>query len=161
MISNNILDVLTYMFDYLFEAESASEEIDDMALKEYLTKAGFDKNGIDQALSWLDNIAKMQDKHVVLPNKRQQGIRIYTEEEKEKINIKNLNFLSFMENIGQLTPSQREMVVSQVMSLGERELSLSNFKWVVVMVLGNSTDDILTGEWIENIVLDDRSGTQH
>ena len=161
MISNNILDVLTYMFDYLFETESASEEINDKALKEHLTKAGFDKIGIDQALSWLDNIAKMQDKNISFPNKDQQGMRIYTKAEKEKINIKNLNFLYFMEHIGQLTASQREMVVSQAMSLGEHELSLSNFKWVVIMVLGNSTGDISTGEWIENIVLDDPNSTQH
>jgi hypothetical protein len=39
----NILDVLTYMFDYLFEVaeQDASQEIDDTALKAHLSDAHF------------------------------------------------------------------------------------------------------------------------
>ena len=58
-MTNNILDVLTYMFDYLFEEaeQDSSHEIDDMELKAHLSDAGFDTNRIDKALSWLENIA--------------------------------------------------------------------------------------------------------
>ncbi|VVM21735.1 Protein of unknown function Smg [uncultured Gammaproteobacteria bacterium] len=62
MTNNNILDVLTYMFDYLFEVaeQDASQEIDDTALKAHLSDAGFEVTRIDKALSWLENIATLQ-----------------------------------------------------------------------------------------------------
>jgi Smg protein len=50
--NNNILDVLTYMFDYLFEVtEEEVNEIDDITLKARLSDAGFEVARIDKALT--------------------------------------------------------------------------------------------------------------
>ena len=62
-MTNSILDVLTYMFDYIFESAdygSSSSEIDDASLKAHLSEAGFDNARIDKALLWLENIAAAQ-----------------------------------------------------------------------------------------------------
>ena len=52
-MTHNILDVLTYMFDYLFEEaeQDSSHEIDDTALKAHLSDAGFETVRIEKALS--------------------------------------------------------------------------------------------------------------
>ena len=64
-----------------------------------------------------------------------------------------------MENIGQLDTSQREMIINQVMSLGDSSLSLEDLKWVVMMVLGNSSDEIVSAQWLESIVFSDDNHT--
>ena len=51
-MTNNILDVLTFMFDFLFESadQDSSQEVDDDLLKLHLSEAGFDSDRIEKAL---------------------------------------------------------------------------------------------------------------
>ena len=62
-MTNNILDVLTFMFDFLFESaeQGSAHELDDDLLKAHLSEAGFDDGRIDKALNWLENIASLQE----------------------------------------------------------------------------------------------------
>lgn len=88
-------------------------------------------------------------------------MRIYTEAEKIKLSAKSRGFLLFMENIGQLDANQREMIIDQIMSLGDTSISLEGLKWVVMMVLGNSVDGETSAQWLESIVfLDDNHTIQ-
>ncbi len=154
MTNNNILDVLTYMFDYLFEIaeQDSSKEIDDTALKAYLSDAGFEVTRIDKALSWLENIATSQDNKAKPFGSSNGGMRIYSEEEKSRLSTKSRGFLLFMENIGQIDANQREMIVNQVMSLDDSIISLDDLKWVVMMVLGNSNNEEISPQWLESII---------
>ncbi len=161
-MTNNILDVLTYMFDYLFEEaeQNAAHEIDDIELKEHLADAGFDISRIDKALSWLENIATLQDGKIKpFSTIDDNSMRIYTDAEKLKLNAKARGFLLFMENVGQLNANQREMIIEQVMSLGDASISLDDLKWVVMMVLGNSADGEVSAQWLESIVFLDENRT--
>ena len=65
----------------------------------------------------------------------------------------------FMENMGQLSAAQREMVVEQVMTLEDSTLSLDDLKWVVMMVIGNSTETEMPTQWLESIVFYDDNPT--
>ncbi len=163
-MTNNILDVLTYMFDYLFEEaeQDSTHEINDTELKAHLSDIGFDTIRIDKALSWLENIATIQDGKIKPFKTTYQGsMRIYTEVEKIKLSAKSRGFLLFMENIGQLDANQREMIIDQIMSLGDASISLEDLKWVVMMVLGNSNDGETSAQWLESIVfLDDNHTIQ-
>ena len=160
-MTNNILDVLTYMFDFLFEeAEHGSEQqIDDQALKAHLSDAGFDTVRIDKALSWLENIATLQDGGISAFTATSGAMRIYSNAEKTKLDTKARGFLQFMENVGQLDAGQREMIIDQVMSLGDASIDLEDLKWVVMMVLGNSSDKETSTEWLESIVFLDENRT--
>ncbi len=163
-MTNNILDVLTYMFGYLFEEaeQDATHEIDDIELKAHLSDIGFDTTRIDKALSWLENIATIQDgKTKPFKTTYQTSMRIYTESEKIKLSAKSRGFLLFMENIGQLDANQREMIIDQIMSLGDTSISLEDLKWVVMMVLGNSVGGETSEQWLESIMfLDDNRTIQ-
>ncbi len=161
-MTHNILDVLTYMFDYLFEEaeHNDSHEIDDVELKAHLSDAGFDVIGIDKALSWLENIATLQDGKIKpFSTIYRSSMRIYTDTEQQKLDSKARGFLLFMENIGQLDANQREMIIEQVMSLGEAKVDLEDLKWVVMMVLGNSADGDISAQWLESIVFLDENRT--
>ena len=66
----------------------------------------------------------------------------------------------FMENMGQLNASQREIVIEQVMSLEDSKLSIEDLKWVVMMVIGNSSaEPSVSSQWIESIVFHDDNPT--
>lgn len=158
-MTNNILDVLTYMFDYLFEvADDSINEIDDIALKEHLSDAGFEVTRIDKALDWLESIATLQGGEAQSFTNANGGMRIYSNAEKTKLDAKSRGFLLFMENMGQISIAQREIVIDQVMSLDETAISLDDLKWVVMMVLGNSEEDI-SPQWLESIVFLDNNRT--
>ena len=51
-MTNNILDVLTFMFDFLFESaeQDSSQEVDDDLLKLHLSEAGFDSDRIEKGI---------------------------------------------------------------------------------------------------------------
>ena len=162
-MTHNILDVLTYMFDYLFEEaeQDSSHEIDDTALKAHLSDAGFETVRIEKALSWLENIATLQDGNVKPFVNTRGGMRIYSNAEKLKLDVKSRGFLLFMENMGQVDANQREMIIDQIMSLDDSSVSLDDLKWVVIMVLGNSNDEEISAQWLESIVfLDDNHTVQ-
>ncbi len=162
-MTHNILDVLTYMFDYLFEEaeQDSSNEIDDIALKAHLSDAGFETIRIEKALSWLENIATLQDGSVKPFANTRGGMRIYSDVEKLKLDAKSRGFLLFMENMKQIDANQREMIIDQIMSLGDAAVSLDDLKWVVMMVLGNSNDEEVSAQWLESIVfLDDNHTLQ-
>ena len=152
-MTNNILDVLTFMFDILFESaeQDSAQEVDDDLLKSHLSDAGFDDDRIEKALNWLENIAAFDTTH--------NSMRIYNELEKNKLDAKARGFIMFMENMGQLSASQREMVIDQVMSLEDSKLTIDDLKWVVMMVIGNSIEASVSAQWIESVVFDDDNPT--
>lgn len=162
-MTHNILDVLTYMFDYLFEEtqQGKTHEIDDLTLKAHLSDAGFENNRIDKALNWLENIATLQKGKLESFFSTQSGMRIYSDDEKLKLDAKCRGFLLFIENIGQITPNQREIIINQTMSLDDSTISLDDLKWVTMMVLGNSNYEDMPEQWLESIVfLDDNRTVQ-
>jgi Smg protein len=86
-------------------------------------------------------------------------MRIYSELEKTKLDSRARGFIMFMENMGQLNPNQREIVIDQVMSLEDSKLSIDDLKWVVMMVIGNSAESAVPSQWIESIVFHDDNPT--
>jgi Smg protein len=160
-MTNNILDVLTFMFDILFESaeQDSAQEVDDDLLKSHLSDAGFDADRIEKALHWLENIAALQDGRIAAFDTTHNSMRIYNEVEKNKLDAKSRGFIMFMENMGQLSASQREIVIDQVMSLEDSKLTIDDLKWVVMMVIGNSTEAPVPAQWIESIVFYDDNPT--
>jgi Smg protein len=94
-MTNNILDVLTFMFDILFESEEqdSAQEVDDDLLKSHLSDAGFDIDRIEKALNWLENIAALQDGRIAAFDTTHNSMRIYNEVEKNKLDAKSRGFI--------------------------------------------------------------------
>jgi Smg protein len=159
-MSDNIFDVLNYMIDDLFEETELENgkkvELSGEELKERLTDAGFDETGIDEAFVWLENMVATQEDEIKPIEDSVGSMRIYSDDEKLKLNNECIDFLLFMENAGHMTPSQREMVIQQTTSLGKDNIDLEDLKWVMMMVLGNTDNvDNVSIEQIESIVFAD------
>jgi Smg protein len=45
------------------------------------------------------------------------------------------------------------------MSLEDSKLTIDDLKWVVMMVIGNSTEASVPAQWIESVVFDDDNPT--
>ena len=132
-MTNNILDVLTYMFDYLFEeAEQESSQIDDIALKAHLSEAGFETGKIDKALSWLENIATLQDGKSMSFEAANGGMRIYSEEEKSKIDAKSRGFLLFMENLQEVRRILRLKIPQDLRKKIVNQILVGNFFYMSI-----------------------------
>ena len=162
-MTNNIIDVLTFMFDFLFEyaEQDSAQELDDDILKARLSEAGFDDGRINKALSWLENIASLQEGKLDSLVTIQNSLRIYSKAEQNKLNAKARGFLMFMENVGQLSAAQREMVIEQVMNLEDSTLLMEDLKWVIMMVICNSEEASTPTQWLESIVFYDDNPTLH
>lgn len=105
-----------------------------------LSAAGFDSTEIEKAFDWLDDLAQADD----IPSVTQSShsTRILSPEELLRLPQNSQGFLLFLEQSGVLTPKLRELVINRVMALdADSEVDLEELKWVVMMVLFNSSED--------------------
>ncbi|MFT5219906.1 MAG: Smg protein [Planctomycetota bacterium] len=160
-MKEGVIDVLMYIFSsYADQDENLPEDRD--GIDADLRAAGFDSQEIDKAFDWLDGLAHAED----IPNINQslQSTRILATEESNRLAQSAQGFLLFLEHSGVLTPKLREMVISRVMALeSESEVDIEELKWVVMMVLFNSSEehDENTLMHYEDIVFADQPAIFH
>ena len=133
-----MFDILMYLFENIIHSEMEIM-VDHEELTDELTRAGFHKEEILKALSWLERLAELQDsdKHPYLYKQVQPSVRIYTADEMVRLDPPCRGFLMFLEQAQVLDSSTREMVIDRVMELEMAEIDLEDLKWVVLMVLFN------------------------
>jgi Smg protein len=151
-MKENVFDVLMYLFEY-YNEEDADFEPDRYELESQLLDAGFPTAEVDKAFDWLDGLASQQE--IDLGSIGQASLRVYSEEECKRLDIKARGFLLFLEQIGILKPKTRELIIDRIMALDSEEFDLEQLKWVVLMVLFNQPDFHGPYHWLEEIVFDD------
>ena len=125
-----LIDILVYLFEnYLPDAYP-----EPAVLARKLSAAGFEEEEITEALTWLDGLERSD---AVLIKVREQGdaLRVYDEEEQNRLPLECRGFLAFLEQAGTLGPSLRETVVERALALADGEVSLSKLKVIVLVVL--------------------------
>ncbi len=159
-MKQNVFDVLMYLFENYMNDESEIDQDQDV-LKEVLLEAGFKQNEIRKAFDWLEGLADLQDDPAVHATVPSSSIRLYSDDEYAKINTECRGFLLFMEQMGVLDHTTREMVIDRVMALEEEEVDLEQLKWVILMVLFNQPGHEAAFAWMEDLVLDEMAGVLH
>ncbi|WP_440054629.1 DUF494 family protein [Pseudoalteromonas sp. T1lg65] len=133
-----MFDILMYLFEnYIHsEAEVYGEQNE---LTDELLRAGFNQDEIYKALDWLEQLADLQssDKYPYLNSKPESATRIYTESECHVLDVECRGFLMFVEQIGVIDSTTREMVIDRLFALDKKFISLDDLKWVILMVLFN------------------------
>jgi len=125
-----MIDILVYLFEnYLPDAcpEPA-------VLARKLSAAGFGTDDITAALSWLDGLAGEESgrcRNPALPG----AMRIYDEEEQERLPAACRGFISFLEQHGAVDTSLREAVIERALALPDAEVSLDRLKVIVLAVI--------------------------
>lgn len=149
-MKENVLDVLMYLFEHYMDDDNDSEP-DRQDLHARLREAGFPASEIDRALAWLDRLVSEEPVAAQVGSEAAQ--RIYTLEEKQRLDVEARGFLVFLEQNGLLTAGTRELVIDRVMELDAEEIDLDQLKWVVLMVLFNQPDDNIAYSRLEEVVM--------
>jgi Smg protein len=139
-----MFDVLVYLFETYWRPDACP---DHAQLTRKLSAAGFERDEIQEALSWLDGLAGAAQS--ASGQQSALGVRVYTASEKERLGDDSIGFISFLESAGVLPPPMREMVVDRAMAVGANPIDLDDLKVIVLMVfwsLGEEPDALILDE---------------
>ena len=158
-MKENVLDVLMYLFETYIDAEEEPEP-DQNELRNELSRAGFGDSEIDRALDWLDGLTDNQQKLVHTPHTG-RGIRIYDDSEMQRLDAGCRGFITYLEQIGILSPPQREILIDRLLALESPDIDVEQIKWVVLMVLFSQPGQELAYARMEDLVFDESDTAIH
>lgn len=158
-MKENVLDVLMYLFETYIDAEEEPEP-DQTVLRDELARAGFAEMEIDRALNWLDGLT---DQHKIRPHSTQtpHGTRIYNDAEQGRLDVGCRGFITYLEQIGILSPTQREILIDRLLALDTPDIDVEQVKWVVLMVLFSQPGQEQAYARMEDLVFDDDATAIH
>jgi Smg protein len=139
-----MFDVLVYLYETYWRPDACP---DHAQLTRKLSAAGFERDEIQEALSWLDGLAGAAQS--ASGQQSALGVRVYTAAEQERLGDDSIGFISFLESAGVLPPPMREMVVDRAMAVGANPIDLDDLKVIVLMVfwsLGEEPDALILDE---------------
>ena len=152
-MKENVLDVLMYLFETYVDAEEDPEP-DQSELRIELSRAGFGDAEIERALEWLDGLTDQQE-CLNYGNQTAHGTRIYNEFEHERLDASCRGYITYLEQIGILSPPQREILVDRLLALETTDIDVEQIKWVVLMVLFNQPGQEAAYAWMEDLVFEE------
>jgi len=132
-MKETVLDVLMYLFESFVDSEDEPEP-DRNELREELERVGFRDREIDRALDWLDGLNTSEidpDAH----GSCLTTVRIYDRFEQQRLDSNCRGYLLHLEQVGILSPAQRELVIDRLLALETDDVDIEQIKWVVMMVL--------------------------
>ena len=149
-MKENIFEVLMYLFENYLEVE-----IDLLpnsnAIRTELLEAGFELIEVDKAFDWLESLSLERPIELATPT----AFRVFSQEEITRLSLECRNFIMFLEQAAILTSTNRELVIDRIMALDNKDISLEQLKWVVLMVLLSQPDEEIAFSRMENIVYED------
>ncbi len=148
---------------YLFETYVDTEEDpepDQNELRLELSRAGFGDIEIERALTWLDALTDQQQS-LDYGGQTAHGTRIYNEFEHERLDASCRGYITYLEQIGILSPPQRELLVDRLLALETHDIDVEQIKWVVLMVLFSQPGQELAYARMEDLVFEENAGSVH
>ena len=158
-MKENVLDVLMYLFETYVDTEE-EPEADHNELRDELSRAGFGDPEIDRALGCLDGLTDHQDS-LTFNAQTGHGTRIYNEFEQERLDSACRGYVTYLEQIGILSPPQREILIDRLLALESADIDEEQIKWVVLMVLFSQPGQELAYARMEDLVFEESPGLIH
>ncbi|CUS47787.1 MAG: protein of unknown function DUF494 Smg [Idiomarinaceae bacterium HL-53] len=158
-----MFDILMYLFENFIHSEM-EVVVDHDELTDELTRAGFHQQEISKALAWLERLADLQDsqdKPYLVQAAPITSFRAYMPEEVARLDSGCRGFLMYLEQIGVLDFTTREMVIDRVMELDTPQFALEDLKWVVLMVLFNVPGHEDAYSRMEELLFEEPEGLMH
>lgn len=160
MMKENVLDVLMYLFENYLDDNEDETQADRESLTVELEQAGFPGNEINKAFDWLENLT-LNPPDSELASEHRDDFRVYAKPELERFGTECRGFIQYLENIGILDSTQREVVIGRIMALDSNDIELEQVKWIILMVLFNRPGQEEAFARMENLVFDDARGVMH
>jgi Smg protein len=158
-MKENVLDVLTYMFEsHLYDEVDA--HINRESLQAELVEIGFDHSEVEKAFDWLAALPSSHEElSIVSP---QAGTtRIFNPMELKKLDEHCRGYLIDLEQMGVLNPISRELVIDRVIALETDEINIEQLRWICLIVLYNLSESDLSYSWLEDMVMEFNSTQVH
>lgn len=158
-MNETVLDVLMYLFEN-FSDQDYEQSPDQMVLREELLQAGFGELEVDRALDWLEELASTEAEPFA--NKpAERSVRLFSIRELARLDTECRGYLVYLEQIGILSPVQRELVLDRLMALGTTDINVDQVKWVVLMVLFSQPGQENAFARMEDLVFEEDAGAVH
>lgn len=132
-MKETLLDVLMYLFENYHDGEFSDSDNQE-TLRIELAAAGFPEDEVGHAFAWLDGLAKQRDTPTLTATTA--ALRIYAPQEMERLSAECRGFLLYLEQLGILGATSRELVIERLLALAD-EVDLERVKWVCLLVLIN------------------------
>jgi len=158
-MKQTVLDVLVYLFEHCMEINEPAP--DRRLLHGELTQAGFADTQIAKAFEWLEALTKQRDRTAIGRVARGSSLRVFTADECEKITREARGLILYVERLGVLSASDRELVIERAMALEADEIDAEELKWIMLMVLFNQPGREESFVWVEDLVVDELRGRSH
>ena len=152
-MNENIIDVLIYIYETYMDGEKQLPS-DQVLIEEHLLKVGFHEGEINKAFDWLDELAWRQGALHESGDISQVSMRIYSDEEVQRIDMESRGLLLFLEQNGILDPLSRELVIERAMALENPELDSDDIQWIALLVLLNQPGQEAAFNVMQNLVYD-------
>jgi len=158
-MNETVLDVLMYLFEN-FSEQDYEHSPSQVVLRDELLQAGFGEPEVDRALDWLEELAATEAQPFAnKPAKR--SIRLFSIRELARLDTQCRGYIIYLEQIGILSPVQRELVLDRLMALDSPDVDVDQVKWVVLMVLFSQPGQESAFARMEDLVFDDSSDLIH
>jgi Smg protein len=158
-MKENVIDVLMYLFETYVDTEEEPEP-DQSELRIELSRAGFGDAEIERALEWLDGLTDQQES-LDYGSQTAHGTRIYNDFEHERLDSFCRGYITYLEQICILSPTQREILVDRLLALDSADIDVEQIKWVVLMVLFSQPGQELAYARMEDLVFEEDTGSVH
>ena len=134
VMKEGVLDILIYLFENYFDGELDEGDEPDRETLKAGTRARRLSVGRGRARAVLARgTGGRSGPRRAAPTGR--AIRVFGALEQARLDTDCRGFLVHLENVGILSPAQRELVIDRLMALEGDDIDLEKLKWVVLMVL--------------------------
>lgn len=157
-MKNSVLDVLMYLLDNFMDSPMEAQA--EYAVDE-LAQAGFEPKDIDKAFGWLEQLMTNSEETQAAYNIKDTGNRQFTFDELTRLNAECLDFLLMLEHNQIINSMMRELILEQVLALEPKELTLTQFKRIIMMVLMNLPNTERAVIWLESFINDEKNKICH
>ena len=158
LMTENVLDVLMYLFETYVDADEEPEP-DRSELRLELERAGFGDREIDRALEWLDGLNEGEDSRPSAPT--EHALRVFDAHEQSRLDAGCRGYVLYLEQIGILSPAQRELLIDRLLALDTVDIDIDHIKWVVLMVLFSQPGQESAYARMEDLVFAEGPGAIH
>ncbi|MDY6944192.1 MAG: DUF494 domain-containing protein [Pseudomonadota bacterium] len=159
-MKESVLDILIYLFENYFDADlDCAPEPDRDTLRDELERAGFSEREVGRALEWLEQLSADPNRVGAVPGSR--AIRIFDAREQARLDTDCRGYILYLENIGIISPAQRELVIDRLLALDVQQIDIEQVKWVVLMVLFSQPGQQSAYLRMEDLVFDNRMQVVH
>ena len=138
-MKESIIDVLMNLFKDSLVVEECAEKVE-LDIVGRLQGQGYTVGEIQKALSWLECFSDVEQISSRLSN--YTSLRIFSFEERQKIEDDSRNYLIHLGNLGLLTNGLRERIIDRIMALDEEVVSFKQVQWIACMVFINQDHDV-------------------